>query len=533
MKKIYYILLVLIIACSFLLFKGDTSEAGVIKINDIDISSDNVTSAVLNTNNLIVTGTTLTDSATLGAELTDATGWTSDGWTGDYDTGFIHTNNNTSSLSRAITGISASKYYQVTYTVSGSPTGYFYTYIGGGSFIGYTNGDYKAGIRTSDATDLIFTPSTTFNGTISAISVKEITDTADALIIAKDSGGDTSVEIRVIDGSLFNTFIGYQAGRYVTTGTSNMGLGYLSCNTLTTGYWNSAIGANSLQYCTTGDENVAIGHKSQQNLISGTGNIALGETSLQANLTGSYNIAIGGDAVYNCTVSSIIGIGHHALFALTTGLYNTSIGEYAGASVVTGASNTIMGYKAYTSGTGGDNSAYGKDALYTATSADSNTVMGKMGMYALTTGDKNTAVGVSALAAETTGSSCIGIGYFAGKYETATQKLFIDSLDRTNEATARTNSMIYGVFNTSVASQYLTLNANVIISRNLTFTTSIDSSAVADEVSLGAYEISAGHRALAISSEEVVVEEVDETKMSHKYPIRINGVNYNLMLTTS
>jgi len=62
------------------------------------------------------------------------------------------------------------------------------------------------------------------------------------------------------------------------------------------------------------------------------------------------------------------------------------------------------------------------------------------------------------------------------------------------------------------------------------FATSIDSAAVADQVSVGGYEISAGHRALAISSEEVVVADADETKFSHKLPVRINGATYNLML---
>ncbi len=68
------------------------------------------------------------------------------------------------------------------------------------------------------------------------------------------------------------------------------------------------------------------------------------------------------------------------------------------------------------------------------------------------------------------------------------------------------------------------------LARSAMFSTSIDSAAVADQVSIGAYEISAGHRALAISSEEVVVTETDETKFSHKIPVRINGATYNMML---
>jgi len=66
--------------------------------------------------------------------------------------------------------------------------------------------------------------------------------------------------------------------------------------------------------------------------------------------------------------------------------------------------------------------------------------------------------------------------------------------------------------------------------KGITFVTSIDSGAVADQVSICGYDISAGHRALSLSCEEVVVTEVDETKFSHKLPVRINGVTYNIML---
>ena len=69
-----------------------------------------------------------------------------------------------------------------------------------------------------------------------------------------------------------------------------------------------------------------------------------------------------------------------------------------------------------------------------------------------------------------------------------------------------------------------------VLRRDVTFTTSHETLAVADEVAIGGYEISAGHRALAISSEEVVVTETDETKFSHKIPVRWNGATYNLML---
>lgn len=61
------------------------------------------------------------------------------------------------------------------------------------------------------------------------------------------------------------------------------------------------------------------------------------------------------------------------------------------------------------------------------------------------------------------------------------------------------------------------------------FDQNIDSAAVADQVSLGGYEISAGHRALAISSEEVVVTEAIGAS-DRTLPVRINGATYKIML---
>ncbi len=65
--------------------------------------------------------------------------------------------------------------------------------------------------------------------------------------------------------------------------------------------------------------------------------------------------------------------------------------------------------------------------------------------------------------------------------------------------------------------------------QKIKYTTSLDSAAVANEVSISGYEISAGHRALAISSEEVVVTAA--AGASDKYlPVRINGATFKLLL---
>jgi hypothetical protein len=62
------------------------------------------------------------------------------------------------------------------------------------------------------------------------------------------------------------------------------------------------------------------------------------------------------------------------------------------------------------------------------------------------------------------------------------------------------------------------------------FNTSVDSAAVTDMVSLGAYEISAGHRTLAISSEEPVATEVTPLVNDRSLQVRIDGATYKIML---
>ena len=69
--------------------------------------------------------------------------------------------------------------------------------------------------------------------------------------------------------------------------------------------------------------------------------------------------------------------------------------------------------------------------------------------------------------------------------------------------------------------------------KGIALSNSVDSAAVADEVTLGAYELSAGNRALAWSQEAAVVTSVTEADFSHSVPVRINGTTYNIMLAAT
>ena len=86
---------------------------------------------------------------------------------------------------------------------------------------------------------------------------------------------------------------------------------------------------------------------------------------------------------------------------------------------------------------------------------------------------------------------------------------------------------------TSVLTAALDVEGDSRLSGDLTFSGSKDSASVADEVTVGGYEIGPGNRVLAIGSETTVVAEVDETKFSHKLQVRINGANYYMMLTAT
>jgi hypothetical protein len=154
-----------------------------------------------------------------------------------------------------------------------------------------------------------------------------------------------------------------------------------------------------------------------------------------------------------------IFIGKNAGYANsnTTNTGNIFIGEDAGFSNTTGAgSNLFIGYKAgRNNSTGGANTIIGGNAGINNTGSNNTFIGGGCGLE--NTGSNNTFLGLfSGYTGD--GSSNVFIGTYAGYYETGSNKLFIDNRSRTNEATSRTASLIYGEFNDTPASQLLRVN---------------------------------------------------------------------------
>ena len=89
---------------------------------------------------------------------------------------------------------------------------------------------------------------------------------------------------------------------------------------------------------------------------------------------------------------------------------------------------------------------------------------------------------------------------------------------------------ISGKIGTAVATWANVTHTGLVLSDDLTFSTSVDSALVANEVSLSGFDIGAA-RSLAISQENpVVVEAIGASDRT--LPVRINGANYKIMLHT-
>ena len=108
-----------------------------------------------------------------------------------------------------------------------------------------------------------------------------------------------------------------------------MGIGFeaLLGNTTVTGNYNTAVGAQSIKLITSGTRNTGVGYQSLYQVGAQSYNTAVGAYSQINNFGGSYNTSL----------------GDNSLYAVSTGSYNIAIGYQAGNSITTGTSNTIIG----------------------------------------------------------------------------------------------------------------------------------------------------------------------------------------------
>ncbi len=153
-----------------------------------------------------------------------------------------------------------------------------------------------------------------------------------------------------------NILLGYDAGTTITTGDNNIAIGYMafagSDGGNNTGSGNIAIGREAMkQGAVTGDCNIIIGdNRAGRLLSSGSHNIGMGQYSLHYMSTGTGNIGIGyccldyAQGSYNTAVGHNAGTEVHGTGG--SGSYNTLLGYLAGGSLSSGSNCIIIGNNA-------------------------------------------------------------------------------------------------------------------------------------------------------------------------------------------
>jgi hypothetical protein len=198
-------------------------------------------------------------------------------------------------------------------------------------------------------------------------------------------------------------------GSYLAS--NNTAVGFNSLRSLTTGYSNASIGVFGLQYTTTGYDNANAGLGGLQFDTIGHNNANVGTDGLWQNTTGNFNTNAGDNGLSaNRSGVENSNVGHDGLLNNQTGSYNVNVGDYGQYHAVSGSSNTSVG-------------AY---SLY-----------------------------------NTTGQDNVAVGYAAGFWETGSNTLYVDNQPRANLSAERSQALMYGIFGSTPAQQYLTLNANV------------------------------------------------------------------------
>ena len=216
-------------------------------------------------------------------------------------------------------------------------------------------------------------------------------------------GGNTMIGV-VTAAEGYNTTVGFNGLRNLTTGSKNAVMGALAGDALTEATFNCVLGAEALTVDTKGSGSVAVGRAALelQNFTSftTTQNVAVGNQAGLRNATGTENTFIGGFAgrfagtsIGTTFVGTEAGLGNdsarldgddntavgrdagHDLQGAATN--NTMIGSFAGQSVTTHARNTMVGLNAGSATNSSDNTFIGTSAGSGITSGDANTIVGR------------------------------------------------------------------------------------------------------------------------------------------------------------
>lgn len=240
----------------------------------------------------------------------------STGWTGDYTNGFTHASGSSSSFYFG-GGVQSGLKCIVEFDATGVDDSKLFVRIGNNPKVDVYNGSnhFVVGF-IADGGVLMFTPTESYVGTITNITLKEVLESG---------GTQSTLTIKNVNHEQTTDDI--------------------------TGFWNVAIGADNTQDSSVnGSRNIGIGYASQHSLKSGTRNIGIGTFSMPFLVDGDRNIAIGADSIYstknytNPHATDNVAIGYRAMGDGTDVKLNVAIGTKSmSESSETAASNTCVG----------------------------------------------------------------------------------------------------------------------------------------------------------------------------------------------
>ena len=395
--------------------------------------------------------------------------------------------------------------YQLTMTFSNAGLNNITITAGGVTVVNNAMGPYFFGssgsvtfqFTATSSAPITFTPSSTFSGYITNISLIYVaTPSSTAAISVQNSDGSQGLEIRSGGSGQSNLFIGTSAGSSAL-GSGNIAVGAGSMSTIALPAVNNTIMGYQAAQNYTGSSSTCIGYQAMQNAGSNGESIAIGLGAAQSSSSGTQYVAIGNSTTgitssvaigYKAAngVSSahqhIVAIGYQALMGNTESVYgnNTAVGcgsmtssgsAYAcvaigcGAGInATGNQNVFIGASNFSAGTG------------ESVTGSNNTLVGANIAISAPTkaGGTNTAIGSYCLNNLTSGAGNICIGYSAGRYiTTSSNNFYLNNQDRTNLAGDQTLSLLYGTFAATASTQQLTVNGALNVTQLATFSAAV------------------------------------------------------------
>jgi carbonic anhydrase/acetyltransferase-like protein (isoleucine patch superfamily) len=245
----------------------------------------------------------------------------------------------------------------------------------------------------------------------------------------------------ILPTGLYNSTMGYQSGKNLTSGKENIFIGYQAGLTNQEGNWNTFLGFEAGLMNTGSDNtfignmagrdhqdkggNVYIGSKAGEMATQGEQNVYIGESAGAKTTTGKKNVFIGFQTGNNNTLGeSNVFIGDQAGLTNETGNFNVFLGFNAGL-LNTSSFNTFLGYQAgKTNGIGVYNSFIGHRAGFSNTVGSNNVFIGDSSGFSNSNGNNNVMIGKNA-GVNSNGHRNILIGINAGKKNVGDDNIFI------------------------------------------------------------------------------------------------------------